>query len=135
MTLVLDASMALAWLFERALASEADCAERALAALLQQKVVVPPLWHLEVANGALVGERRNLVGSGQVDAFLAQLRRLPVLTDAAVLAPPTVLARQYSLSVYDACYLELTLRLGAVLATFDRRLAAAARAAGCTLFS
>ncbi|WP_229417216.1 type II toxin-antitoxin system VapC family toxin [Massilia sp. Root418] len=135
MTLVLDASMALAWLFERTLAAEADCARRVLAGLLQATVVVPPLWHQEVANGALVGERRNLVAGAQIDAFLAQLRRLPVSTDETLPLPPISLARKCGLTVYDACYLELALRSGAVLATFDRRLAAAARGAGCAVFS
>lgn len=38
------------------------------------------------------------------------------------------LARRHQLTVYDAAYLELALRRGALLATFDRALANAARA-------
>jgi len=135
MILVLDASMALAWLFQRQLASEADCAERVLSSLTLARAVVPPVWHLEVANGALVGERRKVIGVAEADAFLALLGSLPVATDSASLPPPIALARQHGLSTYDACYLELALRLRADLATFDRRLAAAARNAGCAVFS
>jgi predicted nucleic acid-binding protein len=39
------------------------------------------------------------------------------------------LARTHRLTVYDAAYLELTVRIDAPLAMVDRRLAAAARAA------
>jgi predicted nucleic acid-binding protein len=40
------------------------------------------------------------------------------------------LGRLHNLTAYDATYLELAMRRSAVLATFDRKLAAAARAAG-----
>ena len=40
------------------------------------------------------------------------------------------LARLYNLTMYDAMYLELALRLGLPLATLDRRLAQAASDAG-----
>jgi hypothetical protein len=59
--LVLDASMALAWLFERDRAAEADRAARALSLVTKAKTTVPALWHIEIANGLLVGERRHVV--------------------------------------------------------------------------
>lgn len=40
------------------------------------------------------------------------------------------LARQHGLSIYDAAYLELALRLGAPLATLDTELRATAKALG-----
>jgi predicted nucleic acid-binding protein len=43
------------------------------------------------------------------------------------------LARTHRLTAYDAAYLELALRADAPLATLDRKLAAAARAAGVPL--
>ena len=50
---------------------------------------------------------------------------------ARVLArTPDLLARQYDLSVYDASYLELAIRLAVPLATQDGALAAAATKAG-----
>jgi len=45
-----------------------------------------------------------------------------------------MLARAYQLTGYDATYLELVLRSGGVLATFDRQLAEAARKAGGRVF-
>ena len=43
------------------------------------------------------------------------------------------LAREHRLTVYDAAYLELALRADVPLATLDRQLAAAARAAAVPL--
>lgn len=58
---------------------------------------------------------------------------LPIQTDLE-LSPDAVwrfqaLARQYSLSAYDAAYLELAQRRGIGLATLDRHLITAARKA------
>jgi predicted nucleic acid-binding protein len=44
------------------------------------------------------------------------------------------LGRIYKLTAYDATYLELAMRRVATLATFDRKLTAAARAAGVRVF-
>jgi len=136
--LVLDASMSLAWLFERESAQEAECTERALLALVDTPASVPPIWHLEIANALLVGERRRVVTEAQVFDYLNRLSRLPIITDDA---PPHSrrdavhgLAREHDLSAYDAAYLELALRMDAALATFDRKLAEVARRAGGAIF-
>ena len=44
------------------------------------------------------------------------------------------LGRMHKLTAYDATYLELAMRRAATLATFDRKLADAARAAGGRVF-
>src|SRR5699024_8514082 len=99
---------------------------------------VPPLWHTEVANALLAGECRRAVTEAQVIDYLYRLYRLPIATDNA--APVTrcdlvmALARGHRLTAYDATYLELALRVGAVLATFDGKLADAMRRAGGTVF-
>ena len=54
----------------------------------------------------------------------------PELRQSAVLA----LARSHSLTAYDAMYLELALRRGAPLATFDSQLATATHNAGGRVF-
>ena len=130
MTVVIDASMALAWVIERAQVDEAAQAEALLRCCGEELWWVPPLWHLEVINALVVAERRKVIGIGQSDQFLERLHALPIQTDPmpeegcrrAVLN----LARTMQLSACDARYLELTQRLGARLATFDRRLSAAA---------
>jgi predicted nucleic acid-binding protein len=63
---------------------------------------------------------------------------LPVVEDEtppfAVQSTVLILARTYKLTAYDATYLELVLRTGGELATFDGKLAEAARAAGVRVF-
>jgi predicted nucleic acid-binding protein len=138
MKLVLDASMALAWLYERPTAEEVECAERALSTLLDVEATVPSLWHTEVANALLVGERRKVVNEAQVIDYLNRLSRLPIDTDDVAPASRRdqviALAREHGLSAYDATYLELALRSDAVLATFDGKLAKAMCAAGGIVF-
>ncbi|TAL56928.1 type II toxin-antitoxin system VapC family toxin [Pandoraea sp.] len=138
MKLVVDASMALAWLFERTSKTEADCADQALLCLAQAEVLVPALWHTEVANALLVGERRRVVTEAQVIDYLSKLSALPIATDSAAPASRRdgimALAREHRLTAYDATYLDLALRTGAILATFDVALADAMRRAGGIVF-
>ena len=69
---------------------------------------------------------------------LKYLARLLIKTDerSGLSHQETVLqlAREHQLSAYDATYLELTLRLEATLATFDRKLALATNQAGGIIF-
>jgi len=135
---VLDASMALAWLFPRQNPAEAALAEQALDELDTEDFVVPVIWYGELANAILRGERKGMVSLSQTAAFLAELDSAEIETDAdsprqrqsVVLA----LARAHRLTAYDATYLELALRKGVPLATFDTQLADAARTAGVRVF-
>ena len=130
MTLVIDASMALAWVFERQQPETAALAQRLLKACGEEPWWVPGLWHLEVANALLVVERRGVMAPAASELFLERLRSLPISTDGA--APQErqerviALARAHGLSSYDSTYLELAHRLGASLASFDQRLNQAA---------
>lgn len=139
MKLVLDASMALAWLFERKNTEEADRATRVLSAVSAAEIIVPTLWHTEVINALLVGERRQVVTEAQVTDYLNRLAKLPIATDPPILENRDILvmafAREHDLTAYDATYLELALRTNAVLATFDVQLAKAMHRAGGNLFS
>jgi predicted nucleic acid-binding protein len=135
---VLDASMTLAWLYPRQDAAERVLADRALDELDSEEFLVPAIWHSEVANAMLRGERKGLVTLTQTAAFLAELGGASIETDSdsprlrqsVVLA----LARSYNLTAYDATYLELALRTGSTLATFDAQLAAAMHEAGGRVF-
>ena len=124
--LVIDASMALAWAFERQQPEDGQRASRLLSECGSESWWVPALWHLEVANALLVAERRGVIPSSASDLFRARLQALPIETDATPLqdSEPRILAiaRVQGLSSYDAAYLELAQRLGASLASFDRRL-------------
>lgn len=138
MGFVLDASATLAWLIDRVDPAEARTASEALLALRSEDAIVPALWNAEVANGILVAERRSATDLGKSDLFLGLVNGLPIEEDAvrASALQPAVLkiARTYRLTAYDATYLELALRTGRTLATFDRQLADAARKAGVRIF-
>src|SRR5512135_1118817 len=128
---VLDGSVTLAWLFH----DERDTyADAIVGKLPHLEMVVPRLWHLEVANVLLVGERRGRCTQADTTSWLGFLSGLPVLVDGATEArawSDTInLARQHGLSEYDAAYLELALREDLPLATLDARLEAAATAVG-----
>jgi predicted nucleic acid-binding protein len=127
---VLDASMALSWLLERDTASERSRAVRALDRLESEPAVVPALWSAEVLNALLVAERRKFLMPAQSAEYLEHLTLLPITVDTAspIARRDAVMAlgRQLGLSAYDATYLELAMRVGAQLATFDQHLAKAA---------
>lgn len=136
---VIDASMALAWLFEREQPSDRERANRLLAACGTACWWIPGVWHLEVSNALLVAERRSVLPQTESDRYLARLGSLPFFTDSDPVADRSTriltLARSHALSSYDATYLELAQRLGAALASFDRQLNRAAAAIGVTLFA
>lgn len=136
--LVLDASMTLAWVLERVDAAESRLAADCLRQVCVIPSLVPELWHLEVINVLCLYERRRMLPPQAANEFLCLLDSLPVETDGAL---PSMrreavrqLARRHGLSGYDATYLDLALRQGATLATFDRQLADACRAAGGRVF-
>jgi predicted nucleic acid-binding protein len=138
MSLVLDASTALAWIFERTDPDERVLADRLLETMITADALVPALWHTEVANALLVAERRGVVDEARVIDYLHRLCRLPIVTDDVSVAARQelvmALGREHRLSAYDATYLELALRTGSVLASFDVKLVAASRAAGVTIY-
>ena len=135
---VLDASMALAWLFTRADPAEAALADQALRDLPSTSWVVPAVWYAEVANGLLRGERAGLIQPPQTGFFLDRISLAHIETEQE--SPRThqvsllALARANRLTAYDATYLELALRRGVQLATFDQKLAGALRKAGGRVF-
>jgi predicted nucleic acid-binding protein len=138
MGLVLDVSATLAWLTRRVDSAEDQLADEVLRYLQAREAGVPALWFPEVANGVLVAERRGGIGNSKSASFLAMVNLLPIVEDAAppaaVQATVLTLARAFKLTGYDATYLELVLRTGSMLATFDRQLADAVRLGGGQVF-
>jgi predicted nucleic acid-binding protein len=128
---VLDSSIVGCWCFP----DEANpTADAAFDRLRSEEAIVPVLWWFEVRNVLVINERQGRIDPADSAAFLADLETLQIRFDR-VPASETVLAlaRTHRLTFYDAAYLELAGRLGAPLATLDRKLAAAARAAGVAL--
>ncbi|HEY5210520.1 MAG TPA: type II toxin-antitoxin system VapC family toxin [Stellaceae bacterium] len=130
MSLVLDASMALAWLFE----DERGPAEQTILDRVRMDgAIVPSLWRLEVANVLRYAVLRQRSTEKLAAANLADLTELPIAlddeTNRHAWGRTRELANEYRLSVYDATYLELALRRKLPLASRDGELNRAARRA------
>ncbi|HEY7852343.1 MAG TPA: type II toxin-antitoxin system VapC family toxin [Caulobacteraceae bacterium] len=134
MSLVLDASATLAWVY----GDEAPEAVRAVfEAVATGGAWVPSLWRLEVANVLEMGVRHGRHEPAFRDATLADLTLLPIWldpeTDQHAWGATARLATGHGLTLYDATYLELARRRDLPLATLDRELRAAALAEGVPL--
>lgn len=132
---VLDASMTLAWCFEDEATDFTDD-------LLEQlraggEALTSSIWPLEVANVIRLSERRNRISRDEGDALLRFVHGLPVEimvpTTADIYGAIADLARDETLTVYDAAYLYLAETEALPLATLDRPLQQAARRRGVPL--
>jgi predicted nucleic acid-binding protein len=96
------------------------------------------LWSLEVANVLVVAERRKRLTEAQMIRAVALLQALPIDVDEATaqraLGATLTLAREHSLSAYDAAYLELAMREGLFLATVDEKLLRVMSQCGVSLY-
>ncbi len=131
MAFVLDCSVTMAWVFPDEATDSTDALRESL---IQDGAVVPALWPIEVANVLLVATRRGRISEVDWPPIRDALEALPIDIDPEsclrVLHTVLPIANKHALSVYDAMYLELALRLGLPLATLDHRLIAAGKAAG-----
>ena len=136
MSCVIDASVTLSWFFEDERSVERDAL---LDQVAESGATVPSLWRLEVANALLVAFRRGSLSASFRDQAIQRLARLPISvdpdTDARAWTNTLPLAVEAGLSVYDASYLELAIRLGVALASADRKLCEAAKRAGVALMA
>lgn len=98
---------------------------------------VPELWLLEVANVLNVGIRRGRISKANRDGILDDLNELPILIDSEgrnhTWKRTLELADTHRLTIYDATYLELAVRLALPFATLDEDLRTAAEAEGVPL--
>jgi predicted nucleic acid-binding protein len=133
--IVIDASVALAWCFPD---EASDYADGVLVALEDRTAMVPAIWSAEIANALLVGERRKRIRQPEARRFIELLKGLSILEDGQPFADAVSnilpLAREYDLSAYDAAYLDVAVRHEAPLATLDKALQKAGRAAGLKIF-
>ena len=134
MSLVLDSSATLAWIYS----DETTNPIRPLFdAVGHEGAVVPALWRLEIAKSLTIAVRRGHIEANFRRAALTDL----ALLDIAIDDQPDVhawgetlrLADFFQLTVYDAAYLELAQRRNLPLATLDGELAAAAKSLGLCL--
>ena len=129
---VVDASYAGAWVLPD---EHSDEAERLLMTVFDGKVALaaPDLWHYEMCNLLAMAARRGRIGEAQALEGMELMSAMPInfhdhhgtLSRRRML----LLAARFSLSAYDAAYLELADRLQCSLLTNDDAL----RAAGAQL--
>ena len=121
----------MAWVFADEATQDTD---RLRESLIAGRAFVPALWPIEVGNVLWVATSRGRITRDEWTRVRNSLKALPVeiepVSAGRVWEAVLMLADERGLSVYDAMYLELALRMQLPLATLDRRLAAAAAEAG-----
>ena len=115
MTLVVDASVTLAWCFED---EQSPAADAVLDRVAQEGAIAPGHWPLEVANALRTAERRGRLEAADLDRLRTLLTGLPIEVVPVEL---------------HAAYLDLASARGLPLATVDARLRTACVAAGVAL--
>jgi len=131
MSLVVDASITIAWLFQE---QRSEGARSVLRRVIAEDANVPSIWQLEVANVLRTSVRRGHCAEAYASRCLIRLSRLRIMvdseTDSQAWGVTRDLSRTHNLTVYDAAYLELAVRLQIPIASLDRALVNAARASG-----
>ena len=134
MSLVLDSSATLAWIYSD---ETTDSIRAVFDRVLSEGATVPGLWRLEVANSLQMAVRRKRVSAAFRDEMLADLARLAITidpqTDIHAWGATLRLSHRFGLTMYDAAYLELANREYLPLASLDQPLRAAARTLGLEL--
>ena len=134
MSLVLDSSAALGWIYPD---ENTKTAATIFNLVVAAGAWVPCLWPIEVANSLQVGIRRGRIDRAFRDAVLADLMRLDISVDPDTSknawGGTVQLADRFRLTVYDAAYLELAQRRSLPLASLDGALRGAAERLGVEL--
>ena len=130
---VLDASVALAWFLDHPVSTYAIEIRQLL--VDGARAIVPALWHLEMANGLVVAERRKIIKSDDLSLSLIRLEQLIIQaietrSDFWSMRQAVNTARGFVLSAYDSVDLDTARAESAPLATLDKSLRAAAARAG-----
>lgn len=125
MTLVVDASVALKWVLKEEGSELAD-------ALLDEKLIAPAWWRVEVANGLWKAAKRGQISSTEADERLQTLLDLSPVEDidpAPLVARAAILGHRLGHPVYDLLYLVAAMDAEAPLITEDMRFVRAVSAA------
>ncbi|MDX2225435.1 MAG: type II toxin-antitoxin system VapC family toxin [Rhodospirillaceae bacterium] len=132
--MVVDASAMLPTVLEDESDSQSD---QLLDRVVTRGAHAPSIWAHEVANAVLVAARRRRIAEHDVGRVFENLHALDVVLHEATLervaGPIRHVAQSHGLTIYDASYLDLAVRLQLPLATRDVALQAAARVTGVEL--
>jgi predicted nucleic acid-binding protein len=126
-TIVLDASIVLAGTMPD---EDSDRANGILEQIAEKGAFAPAIFLWEVANALSIAVRRNRLHFAQAEEIFDDIVELNIAVEDT--QPATIwvdvfgLSQRHSISVYDAGYLELALRMRFPLATLDKALANAA---------
>ena len=127
--LILDATAIIVWIMP----DEAGIDLEPLIAR-GEPLLAPWLIWVELRNILIVSERRGRLPAGMGDQIADAVDALQIQLDSSASSAVVMdLARRHGLTAYDALYLETALRHGAMLATLDGKLRAAAIAEAVAL--
>lgn len=134
MRMVLDCSVAVAWVFED---ETSPYAEAALHHVGIYGGMVPLLFWWELTNALVTGAKRSRCTQAEVAELLDSPVWRCIASDAApgmaTLQRTATLAHHHQLTLYDASYLDLAQRRQCPLATLDKQVIRAANEAGVAL--
>lgn len=118
--IVVDASVALKWVFDEEYGEEALAIQNSL-----DVPIAPTLMLIEAGNALWRRVGRGELDSAEADELLAALHDIPVgyVEEYALVAPALALASAMNHPIYDCVYLALALREDVRLATADVRFA------------
>jgi predicted nucleic acid-binding protein len=135
LSVVIDASAALGWVFED---ETSEFTNQLFDYVRDFGGHVTSFWHLEVGNAVLSAVKRNRIDLADAYERLSLIAALPIVADLE--SPERAwgrtirLAQEHQLTTYDAAYFELALRLGSSLASFDKALCRASRQVNLPLY-
>ncbi|MFV9935987.1 MAG: type II toxin-antitoxin system VapC family toxin [Rickettsia endosymbiont of Haemaphysalis japonica] len=88
------------------------------------RVIVPPLWRLEVTNVILIAEKRTRIKSVEVIKIIDFLNSLPLKISNLNFSIHEIIqtARANNLTAYDTTYLLTAMHAGLPMATNDKAL-------------
>ena len=128
---VLDCSVAISWL----LADEEGIPSYSTLEKVEKRgAIVPSIWPLEIGNALIFAQSRKRMTTEERHAAIYALGELPIkideLTSVHAWHETMELAETCSLTLYDASYLELALRMSLPIMTLDKKLIQAAKQKG-----
>ncbi len=123
--IVVDASVALKWVLD-------ESGRAAALTVADGEMAAPDLLLLEASNTLWWRVRRKLITQENADSAFRVIEMAPISYTPVpeLLHDVRRLAALLDITTYDACYAALAQRLGAGLATADKKLANAAEASG-----
>ena len=136
MVIVVDASVALGWLFTN---QSSKLTHAALDHATDLGAIVPAHFSFEIGMVLRARERLRGLSRHELNEMVADLQALNMTVDNAhpvgLIGVIAALSCQQSIKYADAGYLELAIRRNLPLATRDAALANAAKAVGVNLFA